>query len=121
MSFAAVVIGPLRVKTKSVVSAKQLMLTVKLKRIFFQCSYALEYIDGMPNSVDPDQTASRRSSLICVCTVCSDPSVAENFTVLSKIYKILILLSNLSAQPLIRLHRNIQGRLKSDCINAQND
>ena len=30
--------------------------------------------DGMANSVDPDQTASR-SSLILVCTVCLDLSV----------------------------------------------
>ena len=31
--------------------------------------------DGMANSVDPDQTAPFRSSLIWVCTVCLDLSV----------------------------------------------
>ena len=31
--------------------------------------------DGMANSVDPDQTAPR-SSLIWICTVCSDLSVS---------------------------------------------
>ena len=28
--------------------------------------------DGMANSVDPDQTASVRSSLVRICSVCSD-------------------------------------------------
>ena len=38
--------------------------------------------DGIPNSVDPDQTAPR-SSLFWVCTVCSDLSVPilRTFTV----------------------------------------
>ena len=31
--------------------------------------------DRMANSVDPDQTAPFRSSLVLVCTVCSDLSV----------------------------------------------
>ena len=32
-------------------------------------------VDGVANSVDPDQTAPFRGSLIWVCTVCSDLSV----------------------------------------------
>ena len=65
-------------------SINTIKVNFKVKKDFFLCSNALEYIDGMANSVDPDQT------LILVCTVCSGLSVPENFTVLSKSYKILI-------------------------------
>ena len=33
--------------------------------------------NGIANSVDPDQTAPTRSSLIWVCTVCPDQSVQK--------------------------------------------
>ena len=33
--------------------------------------------NGIANSVDPDQTAPTRSSLIWVCTVCPDQSVRK--------------------------------------------
>ena len=32
------------------------------------------HVDGMANSIDPDQTTSKRSSLTWVLTVCSDLS-----------------------------------------------
>ena len=36
---------------------------------------SLKDADGMANSVDPDQTAPTRSSLIWIYTICSDLSV----------------------------------------------
>ena len=45
--------------------------------------------DGLANSVDPDQTVPFRSSLIWVCTFCSDLSVP-----ILRIFKVLTITVN---------------------------
>ena len=47
------------------------------KQFGFTVQYCIQQdcVDGKANSVDPDQTAPVMSSMIWVCTVCSDLSV----------------------------------------------
>ena len=51
-----------------------IIILKKQNSLGFQCNNAVKIVDGMANSVDPDQTAPKRSTLAWVCTVCSDIS-----------------------------------------------
>ena len=47
--------------------------------VWYDAVIGLKDADGMTNCVDPDHTAPFRSSVIRVCTVCSDLSVPKHW------------------------------------------